>query len=76
MSSRANPKVVVLMGGPSAEREVSLSSGTQCAAALRVSGCDVIEVDAGPDLCARLEQIKPDVVFNACLLYTSPSPRD
>ena len=65
MSSRANPKVVVLMGGPSAEREVSLSSGTECAAALRVSGCEVIEVDAGPDLCARLEQIKPDVVFNA-----------
>ncbi|WP_458790075.1 D-alanine--D-alanine ligase [Yoonia sp. MH D7] len=65
MSSRANPKVVVLMGGPSAEREVSLSSGAECAAALRVSGCDVIEVDAGPDLCARLEQIKPDVVFNA-----------
>ena len=65
MSSRANPKVVVLMGGPSAERAVSLSSGTECAAALRESGCDVIEVDAGPDLCARLEQIKPDVVFNA-----------
>jgi D-alanine-D-alanine ligase len=65
MSSRANPKVVVLMGGLSAEREVSLSSGTECAAALRESGCDVIEVDAGPDLCARLEQIKPDVVFNA-----------
>uniref|UniRef100_UPI0040471153 D-alanine--D-alanine ligase n=1 Tax=Yoonia sp. TaxID=2212373 RepID=UPI0040471153 len=41
------------------------SSGTECAAALRVSGCEVIEVDAGPDLCARLEQIKPDVVFNA-----------
>tara|TARA_R110002051_G_scaffold33923_2_gene75488 strand:+ start:16789 stop:17667 length:879 start_codon:yes stop_codon:yes gene_type:complete len=53
------------MGGPSAEREVSLSSGTECAAALRVTGCEVIEVDAGPDLCARLEQIKPDVVFNA-----------
>ena len=65
MSSRANPRVVVLMGGPSAEREVSLSSGTECAAALRVTGCEVIEVDAGPDLCARLEQIKPDVVFNA-----------
>ena len=65
MSSRANPKVVVLMGGPSAEREVSLSSGAECAAALRVSGCDVIEVDAGHDLALRLTEIFPDVVFNA-----------
>jgi len=65
MSSRANPKVVVLMGGPSAEREVSLSSGHECANALRVSGCEVIEVDADRDLAARLTAIAPDVVFNA-----------
>ncbi|MBQ2261108.1 MAG: D-alanine--D-alanine ligase [Loktanella sp.] len=65
MSSRANPKVVVLMGGPSAEREVSLSTGRECAAALREADCDVIEVDAGPDLAARLTEIAPDVVFNA-----------
>ena len=65
MSSRANPKVVVLMGGPSAEREVSLSSGHECAAALRAAECEVIEVDAGPDLAARLLEIKPDAVFNA-----------
>ena len=65
MSSRANPLVVVLKGGPSAEREVSLSSGAECAAALRVSGCDVIEVDAGRDLALRLTDIAPDVVFNA-----------
>ena len=65
MSSRANPKVVVLMGGPSAEREVSLSSGRECAAALREAECDVIEVDAGPDVATRLTDIAPDVVFNA-----------
>ncbi|MFT4742626.1 MAG: D-alanine-D-alanine ligase [Yoonia sp.] len=65
MSSRANPKVVVLMGGPSVERDVSLSSGAECAAALRETGYDVIEVDAGPDLAARLTDISPDVVFNA-----------
>jgi len=65
MSSRANPKVVVLMGGPSAERAVSLSSGRECAAALRDSGCEVIEVDAGRDVAARLIEIAPDVVFNA-----------
>lgn len=53
------------MGGPSAEREVSLSSGRECATALRQAGYDVIEVDAGPDLAARLTEISPDVVFNA-----------
>lgn len=65
MSSRTNPKVVVLMGGPSAEREVSLSSGRECAAALRDAGYDVVEVDAGPDVAARLIEIAPDAVFNA-----------
>ncbi len=65
MSSRANPKVVVLMGGRSAERDVSLSSGRECAAALRDAGCDVIEVDADRDVAARLVEIAPDVVFNA-----------
>jgi len=65
MSSRANPKVVVLMGGPSAERDVSLSSGAECAAALREAGYEVSEVDAGPDLAVRLAEMSPDVVFNA-----------
>ncbi|MEL6684952.1 MAG: D-alanine--D-alanine ligase [Pseudomonadota bacterium] len=53
------------MGGLSAEREVSLSSGRECAAALRDAECEVIEVDAGPDVAARLIEIVPDVVFNA-----------
>ncbi|WP_435310914.1 D-alanine--D-alanine ligase [Primorskyibacter sedentarius] len=65
MSSRANPKVVVLMGGPSAEREVSLSTGRECAAALRDQGYQVVEVDAGPDLAQQLADAAPDVVFNA-----------
>lgn len=65
MSSRTNPRVVVLMGGPSAEREVSLSSGRECATALRQAGYEVIEVDAGPDLPVRLAETRPDVVFNA-----------
>ncbi|WP_108859453.1 D-alanine--D-alanine ligase [Ruegeria sp. Alg231-54] len=65
MSSRTNPKVAVLMGGPSKEREVSLSSGRECAAALVGEGFEVVELDAGPDLYARLLEIKPDVVFNA-----------
>ncbi|SDJ94731.1 D-alanine--D-alanine ligase [Aliiruegeria lutimaris] len=65
MSSRTSPKVAVLLGGPSAEREVSLSSGRECAAALRGEGFEVVELDAGPDLAARLIEVAPDVVFNA-----------
>ena len=64
-SAKAGSRVAVLMGGPSAEREVSLSSGRECADALRVAGYDVVELDAGPDLVARLAEIKPDCVFNA-----------
>ena len=65
MSSRAAPRIAVLMGGPSAEREVSLSSGRECAAALRGEGYEVVELDAGPDLPARLGEAVPDVCFNA-----------
>ncbi|WP_298913563.1 D-alanine--D-alanine ligase [uncultured Roseobacter sp.] len=54
------------MGGPSAEREVSLSTGQACAAALLGEGFEVIEVDAGRDLCAVLQDISPDAVLN-CL---------
>ena len=65
VSGKAAPRVAVLMGGFSAEREVSLVSGRECAAALRVAGYGVIEVDCGLDLAFRLTEIAPDVVFNA-----------
>jgi D-alanine-D-alanine ligase len=53
------------MGGRSAEREVSLVSGRECAAALRSEGFDVVEIDAGADLAQRLAELRPDVAFNA-----------
>ena len=65
MSSRTDPKVVVLMGGPSAEREVSLVSGRECAAALREAGYNVTELDAGSTVAEDLARLSPDVVFNA-----------
>ncbi|HET6305811.1 MAG TPA: D-alanine--D-alanine ligase [Rhodopila sp.] len=60
-------RVVVLYGGISAEREVSLSSGVQVAAALRQAGFAVDAVDVGRDLRAVIGALtpKPDVVFNA-----------
>lgn len=64
-SGKMSPKVAVLMGGLSAEREVSLVSGRACAKALWEAGYEVAEVDCGPDLPARLTDLKPDVCFNA-----------
>ena len=64
-SSKTPQKVAVVMGGPSAEREVSLSTGKECAAALREAGFEVVEVVADRDLAQDLAKIKPDVVFNA-----------
>ena len=58
--------VVVLMGGWSKEREVSLTSGAGIAAALRERGWSkVTELDMDHDVAARLAELKPDVVFNA-----------
>ena len=64
MSSRAS-RVAVLKGGWSAEREVSLVSGRECANALREAGYDVTEIDAGRNLAEQLSEATPDVVFNA-----------
>jgi D-alanine-D-alanine ligase len=58
--------VVVLMGGWSKEREVSLSSGAGIAAALRERGwSQVTELDMHRNVAARLAELNPDVVFNA-----------
>ncbi len=66
MSSRlSNIRVAVLKGGASSERDVSLVSGRECAAALRKIGFEVVEIDADVDVSARLDRAKPDVVFNA-----------
>ena len=58
--------VVVLMGGWSSEREVSLMSGRGVAEALRERGWSkVTELDMDRDVAHRLDELKPDVVFNA-----------
>lgn len=58
-------KVAVLLGGRSAEREVSLVSGRACADALRAEGFEAIEIDARSDVAGALERARPDAVFNA-----------
>jgi len=63
--TRRFDRVAVLMGGPSAEREVSLVSGRECAVGLRETGYDVTTINAGDDLVERLTEARPDAVFNA-----------
>jgi D-alanine-D-alanine ligase len=56
--------VAVLMGGWSAEREISLRSGKTCADALERSGYQVSRVDVDRDVAATLRARKPDVALN------------
>ena len=63
--TRKYEHVAMLMGGLSAEREVSLNSGKACADALEGEGYRVTRLDVGRDVAERLKEIKPDVCFNA-----------
>jgi D-alanine-D-alanine ligase len=56
--------VAVLMGGWSAERDVSLRSGKACADALTRRGYRVTPIDVGRDIAAVLSAAKPDVALN------------
>src|SRR5499427_8375734 len=56
--------VAVLMGGWSAEREISLLSGKACAAALARLGYRVTPIDVGRDIATVLGTVKPDVALN------------
>ncbi|HEY5964273.1 MAG TPA: D-alanine--D-alanine ligase [Xanthobacteraceae bacterium] len=56
--------VAVLMGGWSAEREISLRSGRACAAAAEKAGYRVTRVDVGRDIATVLTTLKPDVALN------------
>jgi D-alanine-D-alanine ligase len=53
------------MGGRSAEREVSLSSGRGVMKALQEEGFDPVMVDPGDNPGQQLFEVKPDAVFNA-----------
>ena len=58
--------VAVLMGGWSAERPVSLSSGEACSGALVRAGFKVVPIDVKRErIVAILQDLRPDVAFNA-----------
>ena len=56
--------VAVLMGGWSAEREVSLRSGKACADALSRLGYRVTRIDVGRDIATVLQTLKADAALN------------
>ena len=58
-------RIAVLMGGRSAEREVSFSSGRGVLKALKEEGFDALEIDPADDLQSQLRAARPDAVFNA-----------
>ena len=58
-------RVAVLKGGRSLERQVSLSSAARVEDALERLGHDVVPIDVGSDLVARLRAAQPDVAFVA-----------
>jgi D-alanine-D-alanine ligase len=62
--------VAVLMGGWSAEREVSLRSGRACAEALTRCGYRVTRIDVGRDIATVLATVKPDAALN--VLHGNP----
>ena len=57
--------IAVLMGGWSAERQVSLWSGAACADALEAKGYKVTRIDVTRDIAQVLADLKPDIAFNA-----------
>lgn len=58
-------RVAVLMGGKSAEREVSLKSGLAVCNALKAGGHEVIPIDVGDDIARRIDAAQVDVAFIA-----------
>ena len=56
-------RIVVLMGGLSAERDVSLRTGNAVLKALLESGCNAVGLDAGIDLPARLKELDAEIAF-------------
>ena len=65
MTNKTAKRIAVLMGGMSAERDVSLVSGQSVADALTQDGFDVTQIDAGRNLAAQLAKANPDIIFNA-----------
>ncbi|MCP4491069.1 MAG: D-alanine--D-alanine ligase [Gammaproteobacteria bacterium] len=63
-SAKACGRVAVLLGGTSAEREVSLKSGNAVYQALIKAGVDAFKLDLQDNVLEQLQNLKVDRVFN------------
>lgn len=63
MTIPTSPRVAVLAGGLSHERDVSLRSGRRVAEALRSAGVEVSVHDVDADLVPALTEVRPDLVW-------------
>lgn len=59
-------KVLVLLGGPSKERPVSIQSGLACCKALKELGYNVLKLDPKKNVYKNIKSKKPDIILN-CL---------
>ena len=62
-AATTSPRIVVLAGGLSHERDVSLRSGRRVAEALRTTGAEVVVHDVDADLVPLLREASPDLVW-------------
>ncbi|HZK17953.1 MAG TPA: D-alanine--D-alanine ligase, partial [Clostridia bacterium] len=58
-------KIGVLLGGRSAERDVSLKTGEAVYSALLEEGYDAVKIDVGFDVAERIKEARIDLAFNA-----------
>lgn len=63
--TRSKERIAVVMGGASAEREISIRSGSEVARALSSLGYDVQSLDYDERFLDAIRQLKPDLVFIA-----------
>ena len=57
--------IVILLGGISRERKISILTGKSCAKALKKKGYKVKEIDASGSFVEKIKKINPKVVLNA-----------
>ena len=62
---RIKKKILVVLGGNSNERKVSLDSGKSCISALNEMGYNPIKFDPQKSSLHNIKKINPDVIFNA-----------
>ena len=62
---KSKKKILVILGGNSKERKISLDTGKSCATALNKIGFNTIKFDPKKNSLIKIKKINPDIIFNA-----------